>query len=32
MKLIKATTHDLPVIIEIIGHAQNYLASLNIDQ
>jgi N-acetylglutamate synthase-like GNAT family acetyltransferase len=32
MKLIKATTHDLPVIMEIIGHAQNYLASLNIDQ
>lgn len=32
MKLISATTHELSAIMEIIGHAQAYLASLGIDQ
>lgn len=32
MILRKSTQNDLPTIMEIIAHAQQYLASLNIDQ
>ncbi|MDX1447008.1 GNAT family N-acetyltransferase [Lishizhenia sp.] len=32
MEIIKATPQHLDAILEIIGHAQNYLASLHIDQ
>lgn len=32
MKVISASQHHLPKILEIISHAQQYLAQLNIDQ